>query len=301
MASAAATTDPNTFERRSVSMRRPADARLPTSAFTVDVEDWYQSCWDFDAPISERVIRNVERILQMLADSGVRGTFFIQGRVAETFPGLVETIVGQGHEVQSHGYSHRPLFGMNHAELRDELERAKKTVEDAAGVEVTSFRAPDFSIRRNNLWALRVLSEVGFRTDSSVFPMRTRRYGVGGSPLAPHRVSVGDAEILEVPVAIWSRAGFRVPMAGGGYFRLIPRAAIERGIRSIVACGRPAIVYCHPYEFAPRELDDYPDVPRRLRVSQSLGRKAFSRRVEHVLSTGSFGSMSDVLAAWGIA
>ena len=210
-------------------MRRPADARLPTSAFTVDVEDWYQSCWDFDAPISERVIRNVERILQMLADSGVRGTFFIQGRVAETFPGLVETIVGQGHEVQSHGYSHRPLFGMNHAELRDELERAKKTVEDAAGVEVTSFRAPDFSIRRNNLWALRVLSEVGFRTDSSVFPMRTRRYGVGGSPLAPHRVSVGDAEILEVPVAIWSRAGFRVPMAGGGYFRLIPRAAIERG------------------------------------------------------------------------
>ena len=90
-------------------------------------------------------------------------------------------------------------------------------------------------------------------------------------------------------------------MAGGGYFRLIPRAAIERGIRSIVACGRPAIVYCHPYEFAPRELDDYPDVPRRLRVSQSLGRKAFSRRVEHVLSTGSFGSMSDVLAAWGIA
>jgi hypothetical protein len=90
-------------------------------------------------------------------------------------------------------------------------------------------------------------------------------------------------------------------MAGGGYFRLLPHAAIARGVRSIVAAGRPAIIYCHPYEFAPRELRGYPEVPRRLRVSQSLGRRMFASRVEHLLSSGSFGSMTDVLAAWGIS
>jgi peptidoglycan-N-acetylglucosamine deacetylase len=51
--------------------------------------------------------------------------------VAEALPRVVDTLVREGHEVQSHGYSHRPLNRMNPGALRNELERAKKTVEDA--------------------------------------------------------------------------------------------------------------------------------------------------------------------------
>src|SRR5215203_1563980 len=101
------------------------------SAFTVDVEDWYQSCVDLDAPITERVVRNVDRILEVLDAAGVKGTFFVQGRVAETFPAMVATLASEGHEIQSHGHSHRALYTMNRNELRQELEFARKSVEDA--------------------------------------------------------------------------------------------------------------------------------------------------------------------------
>src|SRR5215212_3482987 len=94
----------------------------PLAAFTVDVEDWYQSSVDFDAPITERVVRNVNTILELLKEFDVKATFFVQGRVAETFPKLIEGILAEGHEIQSHGYSHRPLFGMSRTELRQELE-----------------------------------------------------------------------------------------------------------------------------------------------------------------------------------
>jgi len=272
------------------------------SAFTVDVEDWYQSCVDTDAPITDRVVRNVDRMLALLADLDVKGTFFVQGRVAETFPGLVRTMAAEGHEIQSHGYSHRPLYSMDRSELRRELEYAKGTVEDASGTSVDAFRAPDFSILESNLWALDVLAEVGFQVDSSLFPARAPRYGLPGWELGPHRLELpSGAQLLEVPVAIWAIGAARVPVAGGGYYRLLPRAVIERGVRAIRESQRPVVVYCHPYEFNPRELDDYRgQIPSRRRLSQSMGRAGAIGRIVHLLKTFPFGRFDDTLTSWGV-
>jgi polysaccharide deacetylase family protein (PEP-CTERM system associated) len=280
----------------------PTDPAVPVNAFTVDVEDWYQSCVDFDAPITERVVRNTDRLLQVLDECGVKGTFFVQGKVAETFPGLIASLVEQGHEIQAHGYSHRPLYSMNRAALRSEVERAKKTVEDASGTPVTVFRAQDFSILAGNLWALEILAEVGYRVDSSIFPMRSRHYGVPGWQVAPHRVLLeAGATLLEVPVAIWAAGRWRLPVAGGGYFRLLPTEVLLRALRSISG-RRPAIVYCHPYEFNPHELDEYRgQVARSLLVSQSLGRGAFTDRIRTLLTRLRFGRFDEVLEAWGVA
>src|SRR5947208_16141040 len=215
-------------------LRRPKNDRAPVAAFTVDVEDWYQSCIDYDAPITDRVVRNVDRILAVLDDFRVKGTFFVQGRVAEAFPELLQQLVSEGHEIQSHGYSHRPLHAMNRRELRDELERARSTVEDAAGTAVTAFRAQDFSIHSQNLWSLEVLADVGFTVDSSIFPMRTHRYGISAWPLGPHQVELASGdELLEVPVAVWDRGRIRLPVGGGGYFRVAPATLLERALRTI--------------------------------------------------------------------
>jgi polysaccharide deacetylase family protein (PEP-CTERM system associated) len=272
----------------------------PTSAFTVDVEDWYQSCIDFDAPITERVVRNVDRVLAVLDDFGVKGTFFVQGRVAETFPRLVEHLVAEGHEIQSHGYSHRPLYEMDRKELRQEVERARKTVEDASGTRVTAFRAQDFSIIRKNLWALDVLAEAGFNVDSSIFPMRTRHYGIPGWRLEPHNLALANgAQILEVPVAVWEFGPFRLPVAGGGYFRVIPQPLLERTLSDIIRRHRPVVVYCHPYEFNDQELDDYQRaVSPVVRLSQNLGRSSFVGRVRALLTKLRFGRFDEVLDAW---
>jgi polysaccharide deacetylase family protein (PEP-CTERM system associated) len=282
---------------------RPPSAGSPVGALTVDMEDWYQSCIDFDAPISDRVVRNTALLLEELDASGVRATFFVQGLVAVAYPDLVRELAAVGHEVQSHAHTHRPLDRMDPAELREEIERGKAAVEDAAGVEVTAFRAPDFTIGSENLWVLETLAELGFRVDSSIFPLRTRRYGIGGWELAPHRIELeSGAEIVEAPVAVWSRGRVRLPVAGGGYVRLAPGALLEKGMRSIVASGRPPIVYCHPYEFNSEELADYRGrVPERFRRTQGLGRKAFVRRLRGLFRSMRFGRVDEVLAGWGVA
>jgi polysaccharide deacetylase family protein (PEP-CTERM system associated) len=213
---------------------------------------------------------------------------------------MVAELVAAGHEVQSHGYSHRPLDGMSPAALRDELARAKGTVEDAAGTEVTAFRAQDFSVLAGNLWALEALAEAGFTTDSSIFPMRMSRYGISGWPLEPHRLLLGGGHLLEVPVAVCRVGPLRIPVAGGGYFRLLPGPVLERAIRAIGAAGRPAVIYCHPYEFAPGELGEHPGLPRKLCVTQEMGRRAFEGRMTALFCRLRFGRLDDVLAAWGV-
>ncbi len=275
----------------------------PVAAFTVDVEDWYQSSFDFDAPISDRVVGNVQRLLGLLDAHGVKATWFVQGLVARRFPSLVRTLVDEGHEVQSHGHTHRPLFHMDRAALRAELDAARKSVEDASGQAVTAFRAPDFSIVRDNLWALEVLADSGFRVDSSVFPVRTRRYGIAGWQLGPQQLEFpGGARLLEIPVAAWEAGRFRVPTGGGGYFRLLPLPALVGALRSCVARGRPPVLYFHPYEFNSRELDEFRDrVPWPVRFHQGFGREALTRRVRGVLEALPFGRLDAVLAAGGLA
>jgi polysaccharide deacetylase family protein (PEP-CTERM system associated) len=292
---------PTTVRTEHAPLGEPPANGCPRHAFTVDVEDWYQSCIDYDAPISERVVRNVERLVDVLDQHRVKGTFFVQGMVAEAFPRMVGSLVAEGHEVQAHGYSHRPLHRMTPAELRDELDRSKRSVEDAAGMPVTAFRAQDFSILERNLWALETLVDVGFEVDSSIFPMRSRHYGIASWRRDPHYVVLeSGARILEVPVAVWSAGPFRVPVAGGGYVRMLPPRLIERGLRGVDSEGRPAILYCHPYEFSTDELRGYHDVPARTRFAQGLGRRSFPARVHRLLEKFSFGRFSDVLAGWGL-
>ncbi len=269
-------------------------------AFTVDVEDWYQSCIDFDAPIPERVVRNTERILAILDRHHVKATFFVQGRVAETFPKLLQQLIAEGHEIQSHAYSHRPLDKMNRRELKVELELARKTVEDACGVQVTAFRAPDFTIGKENIWALEVLVETGFKVDSSIFPMRTRRYGISGYPTIPHWMPLQNgAGILEVPVAIWSSGKIRMPVAGGGYFRLIPSILIEKLFASMVT-RQPVIIYCHPYEFNAHELEAYykTNISKVYLITQGLGRTHHAKKMDNLLQNLSFGRFDQVLDTW---
>jgi polysaccharide deacetylase family protein (PEP-CTERM system associated) len=265
----------------------------------VDVEDWYQACVDVGASISRRVVTNTDRVLATLDAHDVKATFFVQGMVADAFPALVRRLVAEGHDVQSHGYSHRSLLGMTPPMLRDELNMARIANEDAAGVRMTMFRAPDFSIARENLWTLELIAEAGFEVDSSIFPLRTRRYGIEGWAPGPTEVALSNGRsLVEAPVSVLSLGRVRLPVGGGGYFRVTPLPVLASALRRVIREGRPAIIYCHPYEFNFAELGEFPDVPRRYRLAQGLGRSRLVARLTSLLDDLRVGRLDDVLASY---
>jgi len=225
-------------------------------AITVDVEDWFQvqafadviprDRWD---SLPRRVVANTDRLLDLFAEAGVRGTFFVLGWVAERHPGLVRRIASAGNEVASHGYGHELVHAIGPERFRADIRRAKAVLEECAGAAVLGYRAPTFSIGHERTpWAHAVLAEEGHAYSSSIYPVRHDLYGDPDAPQAPFRPD--PSGVVEVPMTVARLAGYHLPCSGGGWFRLFPyplfRALLGRAARS-----GPVVFYVHPWEIDP--------------------------------------------------
>ncbi|MFL9923614.1 DUF3473 domain-containing protein [Herbaspirillum lusitanum] len=237
------------------------------NAMTVDVEDYFQVS-AFANSISRdswntqpcRVERNIERILTIFAEHRIEATFFTLGWIAERYPEMVRRIVAGGHELASHGYGHLRASDQNPQEFAQDIGRSKALLEDIGGQAVLGYRAPSFSIGKQNMWALEALAEAGYRYSSSIYPVKHDHYGMPDAPrfaFHPH----GENGLLEVPVSTIRIGDKNYPAGGGGFFRFFPYAMSRWLLRRVnQQDGQPAIFYFHPWEIDP-------DQPRQSGIS----------------------------------
>lgn len=232
---------------------------LMRNAISFDVEDYFQvealsgavrrDDW---AGWPSRVADNTDRLLALLDEKAVHATFFVLGWVAERHPQLVRRIAAAGHEVACHGFAHEAVFRQDPATFREETRRCKALLEDLSQRRVRGYRAATWSITMRSLWALEVLADEGFDYDSSIFPVRHDLYGIPGAPRAPHRLRLADGRVLlEFPPSTVRLGPATLPVAGGGYFRLLPWAVTRWAIRRVNGEGLPFMFYLHPWEVDP--------------------------------------------------
>jgi len=272
------------------------------NALSVDVEDAFQvgafettidrADWDRLVP---RVEANTDKVLALFAAAGVKGTFFTLGWVAARYPALIRRIVGEGHEIASHGWDHARVFTMTPDQFREDLARARKAIEDAAGVAVTGYRAPSFSIDARTPWAHAVLAEAGYAYSSSTAPVAHDHYGWPEAPRFAWR-PIADAELLELPVTTARLRGRTLAAGGGGFFRLLPYGFSRWAIAQVNGReGRPAIFYFHPWEIDP----DQPRVagaPLRSRLRHYSRLSAMEGKLRRLLGDFRWGRVDSVAA-----
>ena len=273
------------------------------NAMTVDVEEHFQvtafaktidrNTWD-DLP--SRVVDNTIRLLDLFAEVGVKATFFMLGLVAQRHPDLMRRIAENGHELGSHGQSHKLIYEQTPQEFRDELRISKELIEDACGIEVRGYRAASFSIRASNLWALEEIAERGFTYDSSVFPVVHDLYGMPGAPRGIYRVKLASGRsLIEVPPSTLACGRWILPVAGGGYLRIFPRWFTNWAIKKLNRREHcPAIIYVHPWEVDP----DQPRVdgaPWRSRARHYTNLRTTLPKLGYLLRAYNFTTMSEMI------
>ncbi len=271
----------------------------PCSIISVDVEDYFhveafarvvdRNNW---GAYASRVERNTERILDLFDERQIKGTFFILGWVAERYPLLVRRITERGHEPACHSYWHRLIYKLTPEDFREDTLRAKNCIEQAAGAPIYGYRAPSFSITGRSVWALDVLAQLGFRYDSSVFPVKHDTYGVPDAPRRPFRIETPFGPIVEFPMATFRfGSGPNFPIAGGGYLRMLPFAYTRMGVRRAWSEGLPVVSYIHPWEIDPEQPRIDAPLKSRLRHYTNLGKTEV--RLRKLLALGEFTSFRD--------
>jgi len=190
-------------------------------------------------------------LLDLLRKHQVRATFFILGELAQKHPDLIKDIFKAGHEIASHGYSHKNLWDLDEREFEKEIKLTNQIIENIIGFIPKGFRSPSFSLNQKTKWALNILERNGFLYDSSLFPVQTPLYGVADAPLDIHRIS---NNLIEIPLAVYQLFKLRIPVAGGFYFRVTP-LGIYLYLLKLSAKERIPVLYFHPrelYDFVPR-------------------------------------------------
>jgi polysaccharide deacetylase family protein (PEP-CTERM system associated) len=271
------------------------------NGLSVDVEDWFQvgafegvidrSNWD---GLDDRVERNCAAILDMFAKADVKATFFTLGWVAQRHGPLMRRIVDAGHEIASHGWDHERVFRLDSKSFAADLERSRKVIEDAAGIAITGYRAPSFSIDSRTPWAYMVLAEQGFKYSSSVAPIAHDHYGWREAPRFAFK-PLPWSDLIEIPVTTAHFAGRRLAAGGGGFFRVLPYGFSRWAIRQVnTRDGRPAVFYFHPWEIDPNQ-PRVTGASLRSKVRHYTNLSVMAEKLEQLVREFEWGRM-DVLA-----
>lgn len=242
----------------------------PPFALSVDVEDYFQvqafaryvprDAWDV---WPSRVERNTQLLLKLFDEAAATATFFVLGWVAGKYPALVREIASRGHEIASHGMFHQMLTEQTVDSFRIDARDSKAVLEDVSGTPVIGFRAPSYSVNRDTLWAIDVLAESGYEYDSSVYPIRRRRYGYPDGPTRPAMMRGERCALAEFPLPTLPIGSFRLPVLSGAYLRLLPSSLTLHALQHHLTRREPLVVNVHPWELDP----DQPTVgPSRFRT-----------------------------------
>jgi polysaccharide deacetylase family protein (PEP-CTERM system associated) len=273
------------------------------NALSFDVEDYFHvenlkskiSTADWDS-YKLHVDNNTHRILDLLEAANQKATFFILGWVAERCKGLIKVIAEKGHEVACHGYMHQLIYHQTQQQFKKDILRSKKLLEDLSGTAVIGYRAPNFSITKNSLWAIDILKECGFEYDSSIFPLSFHdRYGFPGIQQTIFKFTNG---LIEVPLTVFNFMNINLPAAGGAYFRFFPYSYFRFVFNKLNNQGRYAVFYLHPWEID--SAQPVIKVPFKYRVRHYFNIRKTEDKIKRLLQEFNFCSIINLIRREGL-
>lgn len=252
------------------------------NALTVDLEEWHDTVLFGGAPDDGSFPRTVDAVLDLLRRRGARATFFMLGRLAEAHPGAARSIASAGHEIASHGHTHRSLWRLTPEEFSADLAASRAALKAACGAEPLGYRAPTWSLKGRERALLPLIKAAGFRYDSSL-------YGLGpGAPRGPYEALPG---LKEFPPSVFRCCGLGFPFLGGTFLRWAPPGFLLSRAAALNTAGLPALLYLHSWEFGAVP----PGLPFYKRAVQYYNVKSVPAKADALLASFEWAPVRELL------
>ncbi len=228
--------------------------------YSFDIEDYFMAnCFDKQISVEswdnlpQKITTSFNILIDILDQKNIKATLFFLGYVAKKYPRLVKKAKSKGHEIASHGYSHRLVFTQSPKDFKSDIDYSTKLLEDLSGEKILGYRAPSFSLDITDKKYTSALIANGIKYDSSVFPFRLKSK-TKNNLSEPYFI---ENNLLEIPLSTHKIFGLKFPI-GGAYFRLYPTLMnnflFKRHLKK-----ENLIFYLHPWEL----IDEHPIYPQK--------------------------------------
>jgi len=258
---------------------------------TFDIEEWFHIL-DNDSTKTEvewsnyeyRLEKNIDRIFELLDRKNQKATFFCLGWVAREFPDVLKKIDKMGFEIATHSDRHQLAYEQNREQFKKDLERSIKSIEDVIGKKVRIYRAPGFSIKKENRWAFEELAKLGIEIDCSIFPAKRAHGGFEEYGYAkPNIIEINGIKLKEFPINLFKIGKLNIIFSGGGYFRILPYWVIKQMMKK----SEYVMTYFHPRDFDP-EQPIIKELSNIRKIKSYVGLKTAFDRLERLITDFKF-------------
>lgn len=251
----------------------------------IDVEDWYHIDYLRDIQVDKKysMLDGLDEIVNTCNAQKIKATFFVVAEIANSIKKKIIELKKSGHEIASHGLSHKRPLLMSKKEFTFEICESKEILERILKDKIDGFRAPCFSINRE---LIEELIKNNYRYDSSKINFKSHPlYGCFDledfNKIEKLVYKKSNFFEFELPTANFFNFG-KVPFSGGGYLRIFNTFFIKRFIKKMEFENSPIFFYLHPFEFSKKKIP-MKNIPIKSLIRMNIGRKNVNNKFNEII------------------
>jgi peptidoglycan/xylan/chitin deacetylase (PgdA/CDA1 family) len=255
------------------------------ATLTIDVEEWYHLEYfkNSNTDKNKSVMDGLTTFIRMIESHNIKASFFIVGELIQTLKKIIKHLDNDGHDIGLHSYSHKRPVEQN---INKFIEDTKETISEMRNILPNNsfgYRSPCFAIDRERL---NEVIKLGIKYDASKITQKEHPLYVNldldGFEKQERDIYKKDSfKVFEVSTIKF--LGVNIPIAGGGYLRIIPWPLYIWLLKKYLKKSNFINFFIHPFELSNANFELPENTPSLTKFRYNYKRNKVEKRLNKII------------------
>ena len=256
-----------------------------TAVFTIDVEEWYHLEYFKNSKTDKNksVMDGLQTFIKIIDKHNIKASFFIVGELIQTLKKTIVKLDVDGHDIGLHSYLHRRPVEQDLEEFIHDTKRSVSEMTSILPINSFGYRSPCFALDRVRLDEI---VNLGLKYDASKITQKEHPLYVNldlkGFEEQEKDIYVKDSfKVYEVSTVKF--LGVNIPIAGGGYLRIIPWPLYLWLLKRYLKESSFINFFIHPFELSDASFELPEDTPYLTKFRYNYKRNKVEKRLNLII------------------
>ena len=255
------------------------------AVFSIDVEEWYHLEYFKNSKTDKNksVMDGLHTFIKIVDKHNIKASFFIVGELIQTLKKTIKNLDIEGHDIGLHSYFHKRPVVQN---INEFIKDTKDTISEMKSILPNNsfgYRSPCFAIDRERLDEV---IKLGIQYDASKITQKEHPLYVNldldGFEKQERDIYKKDFfKVFEVSTIKF--LGVNIPIAGGGYLRIIPWPIYIWLLKKYLKESTFINFFIHPFELSSMNFDLPENTPYLTKFRYNYKRNKVEKRLNRII------------------